>query len=61
MLSEELKMVVAENCFEYSPISELCFISVANLSQSCSNCQNYKRDKCQKDLYDDIKSKIITN
>lgn len=65
MASEEMKMAVAQNCPGYHPrylYSQLFSgLSMGTSTESCSNCQNYTRGKCQKNLFNEIKEKIEVN
>lgn len=48
-------MTVAENCQGYQPIkSEGAFVSGYVSTTSCNNCQNFKDNKCQVNLYDKV-------
>jgi hypothetical protein len=61
MISSELKMMVAQNCSGYKPISLVSMTSLGNLSESCSNCANYIRGRCIKDLFEEIRDTIRIN
>jgi len=61
MVSSELKMMVAQNCFDYDTRSAVAMASLGNLSESCSNCSNYIRGRCVKGLFEDILDTIKIN
>lgn len=61
MLSQELKNIIAQNCPGYFPKYNIGMESMGTLAQSCTNCSNYVRGKCIKDLYDTIKEQIRIN
>ena len=61
MVSSELKMMVAQNCSYYNRRYALSMESLGNLSESCSNCSNYVRGRCVKDLFDDIRDMVKIN
>lgn len=61
MVSEMEKMAVAQNCRGYEPRNAAVMSSMGNLSESCSNCSNYVRGKCIKDLFDDIRNTLRFN
>ena len=61
MISSELKMMVAQNCSSYEGKSAIFMSSLGSLSESCSNCSNYIREKCSKNLFDEIKETIQIN
>jgi len=62
VVSEDLKMTVAQNCPGYHPrylYSQMFSgMSLGSTTESCSNCVHYIRRKCEKDLFDEIKEKI---
>lgn len=55
------KMLVAENCEEYQAKSYIITSSMSLIAQSCFQCKNYVKDRCVKDLLEEIKEKIKTN
>ncbi len=61
MVSSELKMIVAQNCQGYNPRSAYSMSLMGSLSESCSNCSNYVRGKCVKNLFDNIAGDIRMN
>lgn len=61
MASDELKMVVAENCSEYDSRDTGLNSSVSDLSKSCNNCKHLINDKCVKGVFDEIKRNIKQN
>ncbi|GAA0117685.1 hypothetical protein [Clostridium senegalense] len=61
MISNEVKMRVAQNCPGYSCRHTYSLMSFVESSQSCSTCKNYIRGKCIKDLFDDVYGKIRVN
>lgn len=61
MVSSEIKMRVAQNCHGYHPRYLYSSMSLGSSSQSCSNCANYVRGKCRKDLFDEISNAIRLN
>lgn len=61
MVSGEVKMRVAQNCHGYRPRYLFSSMSLGSSSQSCSNCVNYVRGKCTKDLFDGIRAAIRVN
>lgn len=61
MVSEMEKMEVAQNCSGYEPRNAAVMSSMGSLSESCSNCSNYVKGKCIKNLFDDISSTLRFN
>ncbi len=61
MISNELKMVVAQNCTEYESKYLISLLSMSNFSGSCDSCQNYMKGKCTRELFDDIMGIIKRN
>lgn len=61
MVSNELKMVVAKNCSGYEPKHAVTMLSMGTLSESCNNCKNFIKGKCNKGLFDEIKESITRN
>lgn len=61
MVSSGVKMMVAQNCSRYNPKSALPMSSIGNLSESCSNCSNYIRGRCVKNLFENILDTIKVN
>jgi hypothetical protein len=61
MVSEELKMTVAQNCSGYRPRSVYLSMSMGTLSESCNNCANFINGKCAKGLFNEIEREITTN
>jgi len=53
------KMLVAENCMEYTPKDFT--INMSFISQGCSSCINYIDDKCDRELFEGIKDSISMN
>lgn len=54
-------MIAAQNCLDYAPKYIISLLSVASLSESCNNCQNYIKGKCTKGLFDEIMETIKRN
>jgi len=61
MISNEIKMRVAQNCPGYTNRNYYSLMSMLESSESCSTCKNYVRGKCTKDLFDEIYEKIRIN
>lgn len=61
MISNSMKMLVAQNCDNYNPKYILSLLSMSSLSESCSNCQNYVNGKCTKESFDEIMETINRN
>lgn len=61
MISNSSKMIAAQNCLDYAPKYIISLLSVASLSESCNNCQNYIKGKCTKGLFDEIMETIKRN
>lgn len=61
MASETEKMAVAQNCSGYSPKNSGVMSSMGNLSESCSNCANFIKGKCDKNLFDSINDSLKFN
>lgn len=61
MISNELKMRVAQNCPGYVSRNNGFLSSMTQLSESCDNCKNFIRGKCVKGLFDEVKEKIRQN
>ncbi|MCY6372785.1 hypothetical protein [Clostridium ganghwense] len=61
MISNETKMVVAQNCLGYQPRYAITMFSMGTLSESCSNCQNFVSGKCTKGLFDEVMQIINRN
>lgn len=54
MIASEAKMIVAQNCFEYSPKFAISMFSMGTLSESCNNCEHFKNGKCLKGLFNEV-------
>jgi ribosomal protein L19E len=61
MISGELKSVIAQNCEEYDSYSTLYKMSMGAHYRSCSNCCNYVQERCNKNLQDEMKTKLSRN
>jgi hypothetical protein len=62
MISSEIKRRVAQNCSGYSTKYYMGLInSITYESESCSSCINYVREKCLKELFDEILETISVN
>lgn len=61
MISNEIKMRVAQNCSQYISRSIYALQSVVASNQSCNTCQNYIRGNCTKDIFDEIYENIRKN
>jgi len=61
MIPNEIKMRVAQNCPGYVSRNHYSLMSMLESSESCSNCKNYVRGKCIKDLFDGIYETIRIN
>lgn len=61
MVGNETKMRVAQNCHAYHPRYLFSSMSLGSSSQSCSNCMNFTRGRCSKELFDKIKDEIRVN
>lgn len=61
MISNEVKMVVAQNCNEYESKYLISLISMSNFSGSCDSCISYMKGKCSKELFDEIMEIIRRN
>lgn len=61
MISSEIKMRIAQNCHGYQGRSTYSMMSFVESSQSCSNCKNYVRGHCVKNLFDGIYDNIRIN
>lgn len=49
-------MSVAQNCNGYAPVSE--GMQSGGTGESCSNCRNFKHNKCEKDYFDKVLSTL---
>lgn len=61
MLDSEMKNIIAQNCNSYETKFQIINMSVGRLSESCSNCINFKRDVCSKGLFNEMKDIISIN
>ncbi|QGU93791.1 hypothetical protein GOM49_00375 [Clostridium bovifaecis] len=61
MISNSTKMVIAQNCLGYNPKYIISLLSMATLSESCNNCQNYVKGNCTKGLFDEMMETIKRN
>lgn len=61
MVSNELKMRIAQNCSGYESRNSGFLSSMTQLSESCDNCKNFVRGKCVKDLFDEVREEIRQN
>ncbi|MCY6485921.1 hypothetical protein OW763_16555 [Clostridium aestuarii] len=61
MVSNEMKMVIAQNCQEYEAKYGISMLSMGTLSESCNNCKNFIKGKCTKGLFDEIMETIRRN
>jgi len=61
MVSGQVKMIVAQNCPGYQARYGMVMSTMGSLSQSCSNCGNWIRGRCIKDLFDEVRERIRVN
>ena len=62
MVSSEIKMRVAQNCLRYRTGYNLELInSITYMSQSCSSCVSYVKEKCTEGLFEEIREIIRVN
>ena len=62
MVSSEIKMRVAQNCLRYRTEYDLGLInSISYMSESCSSCVSYVKEKCIEGLFDEIREIISVN
>ncbi|MCY6355994.1 hypothetical protein [Clostridium sp. ZS2-4] len=61
MISNEVKMIIAQNCFQYEPRYAISMFSMGTLSESCTNCQNFTNGKCAKGLFNQVMETISRN
>ena len=62
MVSSEIKMRVAQNCLRYKTGYDLGLInSITYMSESCSSCSSYVKEKCTEGLFDEIREIISVN
>ncbi|WP_010241361.1 hypothetical protein [Clostridium arbusti] len=61
MLNSEMKNVIAENCESYETKFKIVTMSVGRLNESCSNCINFRGEKCTKGLFNEMKDIISVN
>ena len=62
MVSNEIKMRVAQNCLRYKTGYDLGLInSITYTSESCSSCVSYVKEKCTEGLFDEIREIIRVN
>ena len=62
MVSNEMKMRVAQNCQEYRSKHDLELInSISYESESCNDCVNYISERCTQGLFDEIGEIIRVN
>ncbi len=62
MVSNEIKMSVAQNCHGYRPRYPMELVNTITYgSKSCSSCSNYVRGKCIEELFDEIRETIRVN
>lgn len=54
MVSNSMKMIVAQNCVGYNPKYTIASLSMLSNSESCSNCKNFIGGKCTKGLFDEV-------
>jgi len=61
MFSNMDNMLVAQNCIEYNPMHIISLLSVSAPLESCTNCKNFIKGKCSKELHNEIKEMINRN
>ncbi|KGM94004.1 hypothetical protein Z968_12250 [Clostridium novyi A str. 4552] len=61
MISNSMKMIVAQNCVAYDPKYTIASLSMLSTSESCSNCKNFIGGRCTKDLFDEVIDAIGRN
>lgn len=61
MVTEELKMTIAQNCSGYRPRNTYVSMSMGFIEESCNNCANFIRGKCTKGLLSEIQREITNN
>lgn len=61
MSSEQIKIIVGENCFGYEYKYPFILSNVDSHANSCSTCKNYVNGKCINNFYDNIKDKLTIN
>ncbi|MCB2291807.1 hypothetical protein LGK97_19020 [Clostridium sp. CS001] len=59
MVSDDVKMRVAQNCHKYRSINDLELINMITYeAESCNSCINYIRERCTEGLFDEIREII---
>lgn len=61
MTSEQIKIIVGENCLGYEYKYPQILSSVDTHASSCNTCKNYIDGKCIKNFFDTIKNKVTIN
>lgn len=62
MISSEIKVRVAQNCPRYRTVGSMELInSITYMSQNCSDCVSYVKEKCEEGLFDEIMEIITVN
>jgi hypothetical protein len=61
MISSEMKSIVAQNCPAFEPQNSIIQMSAIGIAENCNVCIHFVRNKCIKNLLDDIKDKIERN
>jgi hypothetical protein len=61
MVSNEVKMRVAQNCPVYNSRNYISTMSMLESSESCSCCRNYIRGKCTENILEELYGKIRLN
>lgn len=61
MVSNEIKMRVAPNCSCYNNRNCFSMMSMRESRESCNSCKNFVGGKCDKDLIDEVYSRIRLN
>lgn len=59
MVSNEVKMRVAQSCHKYRSTHDLELINkITYEAESCNSCINYVRESCRAGLFDEIREII---
>lgn len=61
MITNNMEMIVAQNCIEYDPKYIISLLSMLSSSESCYNCKNFIDGKCTQGLFNNIKDIITKN
>ncbi|MBC8061819.1 MAG: hypothetical protein H7Y18_14290 [Clostridiaceae bacterium] len=60
-VSHEIKAIVAQNCYGYTSRNPWGLANLGSISESCDSCSNFVKERCKKDLFNEVATTITIN